>query len=52
MNASENIELIKSFVKVMNILDQPRNLNWKLTLSDVADLIQRHCTEIDLNLSS
>jgi MoaA/NifB/PqqE/SkfB family radical SAM enzyme len=47
-----DLQMIESFVKVMNILDKSRGLDWKSVLCDVAGLINRHCPEIDLNLSS
>jgi organic radical activating enzyme len=39
----ENQEHIQEFVRVMDILDNSRNTDWRKTLSDVYDLIQRHC---------
>jgi MoaA/NifB/PqqE/SkfB family radical SAM enzyme len=41
--------VIKTFVKAMNALDQSRRLDWQTVLPDVADLLKRHCPEVDLN---
>lgn len=45
-----NIGMIEAFVKAMNTLDTPRKTNWKCVLTDVVDLIQRHCPSINLDL--
>jgi MoaA/NifB/PqqE/SkfB family radical SAM enzyme len=34
-----------NFVRIMTILDQSRNTDWKTTLPDVYDLLNRHCPE-------
>jgi len=46
-----DMKMVQAFVKIMNILDESRGVNWKSTLSDVSDLIYKHCPDVDLNLS-
>jgi len=38
-----NYEHLNEFVRVMDILDSTRNLNWRETLPDTYDLLKRHC---------
>lgn len=38
----ENIDNIREFVRVMDILDSTRKTNWRQTLPDVDDIIRRH----------
>lgn len=45
----ENLIQIAEFVRVMNILDKQRSTNWKKTLPDVVNLLETHCSDIDLN---
>jgi len=40
---------LETFVQVMNLMDQSRNLNWKETLSDVAQLLRNHCPTLTLD---
>jgi len=44
----ENQKEIQEFVRVMDILDVSRGTNWRDTLSDVTDLIKRHCKDVNL----
>jgi len=41
----ENRTQTTEFVRVMNVLDERRNTNWKTTLPDIYDLFSRHCPE-------
>lgn len=43
---------VETFVRTMNILDKPRNLDWKTILPDVVDLLQRHCPGLDLDMAA
>lgn len=44
-NTESNLE---TFVQVMNLMDQSRNLNWKHTLSDIAELLKKHVPGLDI----
>jgi hypothetical protein len=46
---TENQMHVKEFVRVMDILDQRRETNWRVTLHDIYDLIKNHCYEVDVN---
>jgi organic radical activating enzyme len=42
----ERIDRLKLFVKTMDKFDTVRGTNWHATLSDVYDLLNRHCPEV------
>ena len=44
-NTESNLE---TFVQVMNLMDQSRNLNWKHTLFDIAELLKKHVPGLDI----
>jgi MoaA/NifB/PqqE/SkfB family radical SAM enzyme len=43
-----DISKLHEFVRVMDILDEIRSTNWRVTLTDVHDLLKRHCPELKL----
>jgi MoaA/NifB/PqqE/SkfB family radical SAM enzyme len=43
-----DISKLHEFVRVMDILDERRSTNWRVTLTDVHDLLKRHCPELKL----
>lgn len=42
----ERLDRVHLFVKTMDKLDTIRKTNWRITLSDVHDLLSRHCPEV------
>ena len=43
IDAEPDYEKLNEFVRCMDILDQRRNTSWRTTLSDVYDLLKKHC---------
>ena len=43
-----DVSKLKEFVRVMDILDENRGTNWRITLADVHDLLKRHCPDLNL----
>lgn len=39
---------LETFVQVMNLMDQSRNIDWKHTLPDLVELLKKHCPELPL----
>lgn len=47
-SALDSSQMLQTFVQVMDLLDQSRNIDWKHTLPDLVELLKKHCPELPL----